>query len=151
MMTPKINNLISLKGKSRLEARFCTGLFPFLHQTTTGRNKSRTQSSLSNIIFLHQTTTGINRRNHWWCCQISSFYIKPQRPGYPVLHASGCQISSFYIKPQHLRCGPSVLHRCQISSFYIKPQHRLPSATARACCQISSFYIKPQRWVWQID
>ena len=60
---------------------------------------------LSNIVFLHQTTTIYDGCNTTDGCQISSFYIKPQRSPAHCLLAVGCQISSFYIKPQHSVCA----------------------------------------------
>ena len=43
---------------------------------------------LSNIVFLHQTTTQYILLRHPLCCQISSFYIKPQPNTYScVIHS----------------------------------------------------------------
>ena len=78
---------------------------------------------LSNISFLHQTTTR--------ACD--GFLSR------------GCQISLFYIKPQRRWVFGRSERRCQISLFYIKPQLSWSLCHQQACCQISLFYIKPQR------
>ena len=55
---------------------------------------------LSNITFLHQTTTQSINKQIYEYCQISLFYIKPQRSNGISCLLTDCQISLFYIKPQ---------------------------------------------------
>ena len=77
---------------------------------------------LSNISFLHQTTTWHRHRASSPRCQISLFYIKPQRHKNLHVDACCCQISLFYIKPQPKKAKEWSTRGCQISLFYIKPQ-----------------------------
>ena len=56
-----------------------------------------------------------------------------------------CQISLFYIKPQRIRVYHHTQCGCQISLFYIKPQLFFIERALKVSCQISLFYIKPQR------
>ena len=106
--------------------------------------KTERKNLLSNIFFLHQTTTVLRSLPVCPSCQISSFYIKPQRSSRTAKLFKSCQISSFYIKPQPILRFPFQNASCQISSFYIKPQLERGSKEWQSSCQISSFYIKPQ-------
>ena len=111
------------------------------HNCLDGLNE---RHELSNISFLHQTTTAQVIKKYEDGCQISLFYIKPQRSIAPCARHARCQISLFYIKPQLIALACSHLHGCQISLFYIKPQHEVFGYQRAWCCQISLFYIKPQ-------
>ena len=85
-----------------LRLRICWQLsnITFLHQTTTFQQFGELFNILSNITFLHQTTTREASRCTHWNCQISLFYIKPQRKQLRFIFVVDCQISLFYIKPQ---------------------------------------------------
>ena len=71
-----------------------------LHQTTTNYNCIHSILELYYIVSLHQTTTSIRSLCSFFCCIISSLYIKPQRKALQGGRGSCCIISSLYIKPQ---------------------------------------------------